>query len=121
MKKPSKVFGWMLLIFGVAIIFWALIASYNIFTAKTDAPQLFEVEKSVLIPTVDGGNLSPEEMQKEMMGEQMKEILPVGTVPILLNMVAWSILAGIMIFGGGQIAGIGIKLISVKANNQPNE
>jgi len=118
MKKSSKIFGWVLLISGVAIIFGALISSYNIFTAKTDAPQFFEIKESIPAPAIDNEGLSPEEMQRKMMEEQMKEIFPAEAIPALLNLISWSILAGIMIFGGGQIAGIGIKLISVRGSDE---
>jgi hypothetical protein len=32
-------------------------------------------------------------------------------LPKLLNLLSWSIFAGILIFAGAQIAGLGIKLI----------
>jgi len=53
---------------------------------------------------------------EETIKEQVNDILPVGSVFKLLNLIAWSILAMILMFGGGQVAGIGIKLISGKAN-----
>ncbi len=120
MKKTSKIFGWALLILGVVVIFWTLITSYNIFTSKTDTPQFFEAKEVVSVSAVDREDLSPEEMQGEMeriMGEQIREIIPTETIFALLNLISWSILAWIMIFGGGKIATIGIKLIIAKVDD----
>ncbi len=110
-----KILGWILLIAGVAVIGWALISSYNIFTGKKDSPEIFKIEvresspvAPETVPTI------PEEIQKEMeklMEEQLKDILPADFLPRTLNLTAWSILAFIFIFGGAQISGIGIKLI----------
>ena len=47
-----------------------------------------------------------------MIGEQLKGIIPVDSVSNLLNLIAWSIFAAILIFGGAQIASLGIKLIT---------
>jgi len=112
----KQIFGWILLFAGLFIIGWGIYSSYNIFTAKTPVPEIFS------IPAESNGealgsskNLSPEEKMQEIMNEQMEEqlgkFLPKDTLPKLLNLVAWSIFAGILIFGGGQISGIGIKLM----------
>jgi len=44
---------------------------------------------------------------KKIIEEQIKEIVPPG----FLNLISWSIFAGILIFGGSGIAGIGVRLI----------
>ena len=113
----SKIFGWALLIIGLAIIFWILFYSYNIFTAKSDLPEFFIMETETTAPEKTGNLLSPEEMQMEMeriVGEQFKEIFPPNIIFDLLNLIVWSILACLLIFGGSQISGIGIKLIKVQ-------
>jgi len=48
---------------------------------------------------------------EKMIGEQLKGIIPVDTLPKMLNLIVWSILAGLLIFGGAQISNLGIKLI----------
>jgi len=102
--------GWILLLVGILIIFWSLYSSYNIFTAKTPAPEIFkEKEEKVLSPEVKPGDL--EAQMEKMIGEQLKGILPADSIPQLLNLISWSIFAGILIFGGTQISGLGIKLI----------
>jgi len=107
-----KIFGWVLLIAGLLIIFWSLYSSFNIFTGKTPAPEIFKIEekKEVLLP--QKGEVQDLQAQLEkMIGEQLKEMLPIDFLPKLFNLIVWSILAGILIFGGAQIASLGIKLI----------
>ena len=72
------------------------------------------VEEKVTTPSKTKTPTTQEEIQKELqnaMAEQLKGLLPVDTLPKLLNLVAWSIFAGILFFGGGQISGLGIKLM----------
>jgi hypothetical protein len=117
MNLASKIFGWVLLLGGVLIISWTLYSSYNIFTAKDEAPEVFKVEKEITrTPVTTQGKhpATPAELQKEMermVGEQLKSILPPDTLPKFLNLVVWSMLAFILIFGGTQISSLGIKLI----------
>jgi len=115
MGSATKIFGWVLLLAGLAIIGWALYSSYNIFTGKVEVPEIFKMaEKEVALPQkgqVQGVQAQMEEEVKEMIGEQLKGILPVDTLPKILNLAVWSMLAGILIFGGSQISGLGIKLI----------
>lgn len=113
--KLTKIFGWVLLIAGIITIIWVLYSSYNIFTAKAAAPEIFKAEeKEAVAPDKGKIPTTQAELQKEMekmIGEQLKGILPVDTLPKLLNLISWSIFAGILIFGGAQISSLGIKLI----------
>jgi len=107
--KFSKIAGWLLLIAGVSIILWTLYSSYNIFTVEAQVPEIFKMEE----PTADS-QTSPgqiEDVIEGLVGEQLKKILPLELLPRLLNLMAWSIFAGIAIFGGSQISNLGIKLI----------
>jgi hypothetical protein len=116
MTSATKIFGWLLLLAGLAIIGWTLYSSYNIFTGKAAIPEVFQmpVEKVEAPATKGKIPTTQAEIQKElekMISEQLKGILPVDTLPKLLNLIVWSILAGILIFGGAQISGLGIKLL----------
>jgi len=129
-----KIFGWVLLVAGIAIIGWTLMSSYNIFTGKAAPPEIFalpekepgpltreitslpdiqaEMERSLRAPLSSPASPPPlEEEVRQMIGEQLKGILHVDTLPKLLNLAVWSMLAFILIFGGSQISGLGIKLI----------
>ena len=106
----KKIFGWFLLIIGISIIFSSLYLSYNIFTAKTDMPEIFKMPEED-VSFLEEKELSAQEEMQQTIEEQIGKILPVSTIPALLNLIAWSIFAGIMIFGGAQVSNIGIKLI----------
>ena len=83
-----------------------LYSSYNIFTGKGTAPEVFKAPEKL--------SLQPEQMTEEQMMEaQLREALSIdaGALTETLNLIAWGILAFILIFGGGQISGLGIKLM----------
>lgn len=113
--KIQNLIGWALLLVGLAVIVWTIYSSYNIFTAKAVAPEIFKIGKE--IQTSGGTSKIPTtqaELQKEMekvIGEQLKGLLPVDTLPKLLNLISWSIFAGILILAGAQTSGLGVKLI----------
>lgn len=104
----KKSLGLILLFLGLAIILYGLYASFNIFTAKTVAPEIFKTEKQIAVQ--DGGQ-GVEAQFQEIIQEQLKGMIPTGSMASLLNLIAWSIFAGILMVGGGQIAGLGIKLL----------
>jgi hypothetical protein len=116
MEIAAKICGWGLLIAGVIIIGWTLYSSFNIFTGKAALPGIFEIENETNGTTTQAGKTptSPTEAQQEMekmIGEQIKGLLPTNVLSKILNLAVWSLLASILIFGGGQISGLGIKLI----------
>jgi hypothetical protein len=100
------ILGIVLLVGGVAVIAYTLFSSFNIFTGEEPAPQIFTAEKSAVFPAegIEG-------QIQQMINNQLKDILPASSIFGMLNLAAWSILAGILIFGGAQISGLGIKLI----------
>jgi len=103
----KKILGLSLLFLGLIIIFYSLYSSFNIFTAKTSAPGIFKTE---IVPSQKNGEGLEVQVQ-QMIGEQLKGMLPANSIPQLLNLISWSIFAGILIFGGTQITTLGIKLI----------
>jgi len=115
--NSKNIIGWITFLAGISIIVFALSSSYNIFTGKAPLPEFFEIEgKAAQAPATPKGQVptSLEEMQQEigqMLGEQLKGLLPEDFLPKILNLVIWSMLAGILIFGGAQISGLGIKLL----------
>lgn len=117
METSSRFLGWFLLLFGVAIICWTFYSSYNIFTGKTPVPEVFpmaafESKSGTSLPdkTIKEPS-TPQEQMEKMLQEQIKEVVPTDILPRLLNLISWSIFAGIMIFGGAQVATLGIKLM----------
>ena len=115
-KNPFRhIVGWILLIIGLVIISWTLVSSYNIFNAGIEPPEIFKIEtEEISTSTKQASQLSYLEIQQElekMIGDQLGEVLPLDFLPKTFNLIAWSILAFILIFGGAQISGLGIKLI----------
>ena len=106
----KKIIGWILLIIGLAVISWGIFSSYQIFSNKTEAPEIFKAstEESLSLKDQDYGI---EQSIQNMMGDKIKEMLPASFLPLLLNLTAWSIFAFILFFGGAQISGLGIKLM----------
>lgn len=114
MKLILKILGWILLVFGIGLIGWTLLSSYNIFTAKTSVPEFFEMPKAeVKIQVENSGIENIQSQLQNLLQEQLKGVIPDGSIPKLLNLTVWSLLAFILIFGGTQIAGLGIKLIQI--------
>ncbi|MBU4274853.1 hypothetical protein KKE19_03500 [Patescibacteria group bacterium] len=110
----NKLLGYILLLVGLVIIFSTLFGSYKVFTGGISVPELFTVPKEG-IPS--GGKAQDIQAQlEETIRKQIGDMLPADSVPKLLNLIAWSILAGILILGGGKIAGIGVRLISIRNN-----
>lgn len=112
----AKIIGWLTFFTGILVIIFTLYSTYNIFTGKSATPEIIKFEKisqppadqKVKIPT------SANDIQNEIskaLGDQVKSLIPSETIPAILNVTIFSILAGILIFGGSQIAGLGIKLL----------
>ena len=113
----TKIVGWIIFVVGITIIGWTLLSSYNIFTGKTAVPEIFPSSAESYggpAGALSEGGETPQDIQaqmEQMMGEQLKGIFPADALPKILNLVIWSMLAFILISGGGQISGLGIKLI----------
>ena len=105
-----KIVGWIIFLAGIAIVGWTLMSSYNIFTGEVAAPEIFKVAEKEVLPKEEG-ILDIQAQLQTMIGEQLKGILPSDSITKLLNLVVWSMLAGLLIFGGSQISSLGIKLI----------
>ena len=104
-----KISGWALLLTGITIIGWILFSSYNIFTTKTDAPEIFAIEEKneIIAPETERKTLEIQAEIEKMIGK----IIPPNFMPKILNLISWSIFAFILIFGGAQISGLGIRLL----------
>jgi len=103
----SKTIGWLVFIIGTSVVVFTIYNTYNIFTGESPAPQIitFNVEK-----IQESASTGPDQIG-QMLSEQLGNILPLDSLPLMLNLIVWTIGAGVLIFGGTQIAGLGIKLI----------
>jgi len=111
MLNAPKVTGWLLLFSGLIIIGFFLYYSYNIFTAKIPVPEIFKTEAKIIEAPEIGTPEDPQAQMQAMLSEYIQNMLPENLVPQILNLISWSIFAGISFFGGSQIASLGIKLI----------
>jgi hypothetical protein len=104
----TKIIGWPVFLIGLLLIGWTLMMSYNIFTAKADVPEFFVMPQETVS---ESGSQDIQAQLQQMIGEQLKGILPAESITQLFNLAVWSMLAFILIFGGTQISSLGIKLI----------
>lgn len=104
----NKIFGLALLGLGLLVIFYSLYSSFNIFTVKTQAPEVF---KPTVAAVQKSGTGDVQAQLQQAISEQLKGFLPISSITNILNLAAWSIFAGILIFGGAQVATLGIKLL----------
>ena len=121
MMRPKKIFGWVLIALGLLIIIVSLFYSYNMFTGKIPAPEIFKPDNSntVIVSdaaknNADNKNITPEQLQKnmeEMVGNQVKSIIPQEVIYKILNLLSWSIFTAILFFGGGKISAIGAIML----------
>ncbi len=115
----------MLLIAGLAVIVYGLYASYLIFTAKMEPPKFFTIQAvntqnqlpSAVNPKTTS-NPRPEDLLSgngidinQLLGNSLNSLFPAGDMNRIMNLAIWSMFVAILFWGGGQIAGIGIKLL----------
>ena len=105
----KKLTGYILLALGLIIIGITLYQSYNIFSGGSEAPIVFKEQGQVA-----AGNIPATDTQKQIdnaVGQQISKMIPIGAVSKVLNLLSWSLFAGILIIAGGVISGIGVKLV----------
>ncbi len=105
--KHLKILGGVLLILGIGIIIWTLLFSYNIFTGRVEAPSSFDVEQEEISLPSENNETDIE----KAMEDQISAMLPIDGFQGMFDLVSWSILAFILIFGGSSLAGLGIKML----------
>lgn len=110
----KKILGWALVLAGVILIFWTILNSYNVFTNKAQPPEIFRANPSLQITQTPGSSLDVQAQMETILREQLMNLIPVNAVPGILNLTTWSLLAFILIYGGAQISGIGIRLLDKK-------
>ncbi|MBI2123657.1 MAG: hypothetical protein HYU04_00165 [Candidatus Wildermuthbacteria bacterium] len=113
----QRILGFALLAGGIGIILYSLYASFTFFMGIATPPEIFsldvdsqktqEAAQDFSLDSIqDLGNQIPKLLEGQLQG-----MLPAGLIPRILNLTVWSIFAGILMLGGGQIAGLGIKLL----------
>jgi flagellar basal body-associated protein FliL len=115
----QKIVGWVLVAVGIIIIFWSISSAFSTFTGKKEAPNVFEVKKegSECPPcaasqgTQEQIQAQVEKMLQGQVKEQIQEFLPPDFISKVLNLGVYGALIALLIFAGGKVSGIGIKLL----------
>jgi len=102
----NKIIGYVLLTIGLLLIVIPLWQTYSIFTGKSLPPRVFTKPVSTKV----NENVSVTDVQGQIQNALIK-ILPLDVINNTLSLISWLILMWILIYGGGKIAGIGVKLI----------
>jgi len=109
--NTNKIIGYVLLLVGVLLIVGPLWQTYGIFTGKTLPAQIFMRPVSLKVNT----NVSALDIPGQVQNALIK-VLPIDLINNTLNLASWLLLMWILIYGGGKIAEIGVKLLN--ANKQ---
>lgn len=106
----NKIIGYVLLAVGLLLIILPLWQTYNIFTGKSTPAQVFM--KPIALTVND--KVSALDVQGQIQNALIK-IIPIGFIDNTLNLTSWLLLMWILIYGGGKIAEIGVKLLNGSA------
>ncbi len=105
--EMNKIFGYILIIAGLLLIILPLWQTYAIFTGRSLPAQIFMKPLSLKV----NDNISITDVQGQVQNALIK-VLPIDLINNTLNLVSWLILVWILIYGGGKIAEIGVKLVN---------
>ena len=103
----NKIIGYALLVVGLLLIVVPLWQTYNIFTGKALPAQIFMQS----IPLKVDPNVSQNDIQGQIQNAMVK-VIPTESINNTLNLASWLILMWVLIYGGGKIAEIGVKLLN---------
>lgn len=104
----NKTIGYVLLAIGLLLIILPLYQTYGIFTGKSMPAQVFTRPIALKVNT----QVNALDIQGQIQNALIK-VIPIDFINNTLNLSTWLILMWILIFSGGKIADIGVKLIKV--------
>lgn len=102
----NKIIGYVLLIIGLLLIIMPLWHTYNIFIGASIPLQVFKRPDSLKV----NENVSAMDIPGQIQNALIR-VIPVDFINNTLNLITWLILMWILLYGGGKIADIGVKLI----------
>ena len=105
----DKAVGYILLLIGLGIIFFAIFSAFSVFNGSKTPPQLFNIVKSSEPITVGG-------MQIPGM-----EFIPTAYLNQSGNLTFFMLFMFFLLSAGGRIASIGISMLSIKKPNPPSQ
>lgn len=104
----NKTIGYILLIVGLLLIILPLWQTYSIFTGKSVPAKVFKTPVTLQV----NQNVSSLDVAGQMQNALVK-VVPIDFINNTLNLGTWMILMWVLMYGGGKIADIGVKLINV--------
>lgn len=105
--ETNKIIGYVLLAIGLLLILLPLWQTYNIFTGSAKPAQVFQ--KPIAL------QVNPEVSALDVQGQiqnALIKVIPIDFINNCLNLGTWLMLMWILIYGGGKIAEIGVKLLN---------
>jgi uncharacterized membrane protein YiaA len=101
-NNSGKIAGIILLVIGVVLILLPLWQTYQILNGKAMPPQVFVKP-------------AQQSTQNETITQQADQFLinalPIGELYQILNLMDWLLIMWILMYGGGKLADIGVKLL----------
>ena len=97
------------MIIGILLIILPLCQTYNIFNGKAMPTQVFMRPVALTVNNKVSALDIPGQVQNALI-----KIIPVDFIDNILNLITWLLLMWILIYGGGKIAEIGVKLLNGK-------
>jgi hypothetical protein len=104
--ETKKIVGCVLLLAGILLIVLPLWQTFNIFTGKATPSQVFKKPIALQV----NQQVSALDIQGQIQNALIK-IIPIDFIDNILNLITWLLLMWILIYGGGKIAEIGVKLL----------
>ncbi len=102
-----KYFGISLIVIGVFLVFYAVFFAVGIFVQEKQPPEVFQEQEVSLIDMMPTG--VEEDTVVAMGGEAtIEDVFPISK---MLNLVAASMFAMLLIFGGSKLTEMGIRLM----------
>ncbi len=115
MDLPIKLLGLLLILAGIGLILAGLYQSYNIFTGKAEPPKIISLAPIKLVttnqPAPNLEKMTQDQIAKLIGDSLTKNLFSPETNSKFFNLAIWSMFVFILFSGGGQIAGIGVKLV----------
>lgn len=104
--ETNKIIGYILLAVGLLLIIAPLWQTFNIMTGKYLPPQVFM--KPIALTVND--KVSALDIGGQIQNALVKAV-PIDFIDNTLNLGTWLLLMWILIYGGGKVSDIGVKLI----------
>lgn len=110
MNVVRSVAGMVLVVVGAGIIGYGIYDARQVFSGDAPPPSLFQLpQKDSFLPKGIQGGVDAQ--IQSLLAQQLEGMIPFDAVPKALNVSMYALFVALLFLGGGQMAGIGIKLL----------